>query len=59
MNTEKTYTFKELFNNVAKLAGALKSLGVKKGDRVIIFSPVVIFNNFPLGNYFLLFFNNR
>jgi len=58
MNTEKIYTFSELFENVAKLAGALRSLGVTKGDRVIIFSPVVIFKFFNR-KWFFIFFNKK
>lgn len=37
----KTITFKELYVEVCKLANALKSLGVKKGDRVTIYMPMV------------------
>jgi acetyl-CoA synthetase len=35
-------TYKELLARVAKFANALKSLGVKKGDRVIIYLPMSI-----------------
>jgi acetyl-CoA synthetase len=35
-------TYKELLSRVAKFANALKSLGVKKGDRVIIYLPMSI-----------------
>ena len=35
--TTRTYTTRELRDRVAKLAGALKALGVQKGDRVIIY----------------------
>lgn len=38
---ERTYTWKELHDNVSRLAGVLKRLGVKKGDRVIIYMPMV------------------
>ncbi len=34
-------TFAELRNRVARLAGALRKQGVKKGDRVIIYMPMV------------------
>ncbi|MGB9743206.1 MAG: acetate--CoA ligase [Minisyncoccales bacterium] len=37
----KTYTYDELFTMVNKLANALKKLGVKKGDRVGIYLPVI------------------
>lgn len=35
----KTYTYKQLNEEVCRLANGLKSLGVKKGDRVIIYLP--------------------
>jgi propionyl-CoA synthetase len=34
-------TFAELKNRVASLAGALRAKGVEKGDRVIIYMPMV------------------
>ena len=37
----KVFTFFELRDRVAELAGALRSLGVAKGDRVLIYMPVV------------------
>ncbi|EAS04010.1 AMP-dependent synthetase/ligase (macronuclear) [Tetrahymena thermophila SB210] len=37
----ETYTYKQLYENVAKLAWVLKQFGVKKGDRVIIYLPNV------------------
>jgi len=39
--TKKTYTYKELRNEVAKFAGVLRDQGVEKGDRVIIYMPMV------------------
>ena len=41
--TDTTYsiTFSELLNKVATLAGALSSKGISKGDRVIIYMPMV------------------
>ena len=39
--TEKRYTYQELFEEVNKCANALKSLGIKKGDRVCIYLPMV------------------
>lgn len=36
-----TYTYRELRDVVAKLAGALQAMGVEKGDRVIIYMPMV------------------
>jgi acetyl-CoA synthetase len=35
-------TYKELLSRVAKFANALKKMGVKKGDRVIIYLPMSI-----------------
>ncbi|HYA15396.1 MAG TPA: acetyl-coenzyme A synthetase N-terminal domain-containing protein [Syntrophales bacterium] len=40
-NTIKKFTYTELRDEVAKFAGALVSLGVKKGDRVIIYMPMI------------------
>ena len=35
----ETVTYKELHNKVCRFANGLKSLGVKKGDRVVIYMP--------------------
>jgi acetyl-CoA synthetase len=35
------YTYKEVHEKVAKLAGGLRDLGVEKGDRVIIYMPMI------------------
>ena len=40
-NTIKKFTYTELRDEVAKFAGALVELGVKKGDRVIIYMPMI------------------
>ena len=40
-NSVRTFTYSELTNEVATFAGALASLGVTKGDRVIIYLPMV------------------
>ncbi|HVV11856.1 propionyl-CoA synthetase [Amycolatopsis sp.] len=40
-STTRTYTYAELRDEVARFAGALRSLGVDKGDRVIIYMPMV------------------
>ncbi len=40
-NTQKTYTFRELRDEVALCAGMLKDLGVEKGDRVIVYMPMI------------------
>ncbi len=39
--TEKTYTFKELLVEVQRMAASLKALGVAKGDRVLIYMPMI------------------
>ena len=38
---EKAYTFKELHAEVQRMAAALQALGVKKGDRVLIYMPMI------------------
>ncbi len=40
-NTQQKFTFLELRDEVAKFAGGLKNLGVEKGDRVILYMPMV------------------
>jgi propionyl-CoA synthetase len=40
-NTIKTFTYRELRDRVAIFAGALARLGVGKGDRVVIYMPMV------------------
>jgi len=35
------FTFEELTNSVARFAGGLQNLGITKGDRVIIYMPMV------------------
>jgi propionyl-CoA synthetase len=37
----KRFTYRQLRDEVAKLAGALRDLGVERGDRVIIYMPLV------------------
>jgi propionyl-CoA synthetase len=39
--TVRTYTYRQLRDEVARFAGALARLGVAKGDRVIIYMPMV------------------
>ena len=40
-DSQQKFTFLELRDQVAKFAGGLKNLGVEKGDRVIIYMPMV------------------
>ena len=40
-NTVRTYTYKQLLDEVAGFAGVLKANGVEKGDRVLIYMPMV------------------
>ena len=40
-NTKKQFTYAELTEQVARFAGVLKNLDVGKGDRVIIYMPMV------------------
>ena len=39
--TKRTITYADLYRDVCKFANVLKSLGVKKGDRVTIYLPMV------------------
>ncbi|HEX6919082.1 MAG TPA: propionyl-CoA synthetase [Actinomycetes bacterium] len=39
--TVRTFTYAELLDATARFAGALRSLGVDKGDRVVIYLPMV------------------
>ncbi len=40
-NTEKTYTFRTLHEEVQRMAAVLLGLGVGQGDRVLIYMPMV------------------
>jgi len=40
-NTEKVYSFKELQAEVMRTAAIMQSLGVRKGDRVLIYMPMI------------------
>ncbi|WP_417566912.1 propionyl-CoA synthetase [Marinobacter sp.] len=40
-NTTRSYTYSELTDEVARFAGALKDRGITKGDRVIIYMPMI------------------
>lgn len=37
----KTYTYQELYEQVNKIANALKAIGVQKGDRVCLYMPMI------------------
>jgi propionyl-CoA synthetase len=39
--TQRTYTYRELRDATAQFAGALRGLGVGKGDRVVIYMPMI------------------
>ena len=40
-NQEKTYSFRELHAEVQRMAASLQELGVGKGDRVLIYMPMI------------------
>jgi acetyl-CoA synthetase len=40
-DTERIYTYRQLFREVMRVANGLKNLGVTKGDRVCIYMPMV------------------
>ena len=39
--TKRTYTYRELLSETARFAGALRDLGVGKGDRVVLYMPMI------------------
>lgn len=39
--TQRTITYRQLLDEVARFAGVLRGLGVGKGDRVIVYMPMV------------------
>ncbi len=39
--TKRTYTYEALLEAVARFAGVLRDLGVEKGDRVIVYLPMI------------------
>ena len=41
LEESKTYTYQQLHREVCKFANALKKMGVKKGDRVSIYLPMI------------------
>jgi acyl-coenzyme A synthetase/AMP-(fatty) acid ligase len=40
-NTKRHYTYHKVWEEVATLAGALQNLGVQKGDRVLVYMPMI------------------
>ncbi len=40
-NQEKSFTYEELFAEVNRVAAMMRALGVKKGDRVIVYMPMI------------------
>jgi propionyl-CoA synthetase len=40
-NEERVYSFRELHAEVQRMAASLKQLGVQKGDRVLIYMPMI------------------
>jgi propionyl-CoA synthetase len=40
-NVERTYSFRELHAEVQRMAAVLQAQGVKKGDRVLIYMPMI------------------
>ncbi|MDP3621964.1 MAG: propionate--CoA ligase [Polynucleobacter sp.] len=45
---EKAYTFNELYAEVNRMAAILKANGVKKGDRVLIYMPMIAEASFAM-----------
>jgi propionyl-CoA synthetase len=41
VNQDKSFTFRQLSSEVNRVAAMMQSLGVKKGDRVIIYMPMI------------------
>ena len=40
-NTEKVYSFRELHREVSAMAAMMQGLGVRRGDRVLIYMPMI------------------
>ena len=40
-DTERTYTYRELHDEVTRMAATLQRLGVQRGDRVLIYMPMI------------------
>ncbi|AVA36276.1 propionyl-CoA synthetase [Cupriavidus metallidurans] len=41
IDTERTYTYRELHDEVTRMAATLQGLGVQRGDRVLIYMPMI------------------
>jgi propionyl-CoA synthetase len=41
VNKERVYSYKELHINVCKMASMFEKMGVVKGDRVIVYLPMI------------------
>ncbi|HEX2399534.1 MAG TPA: propionyl-CoA synthetase [Mycobacterium sp.] len=39
--SRRTYTYRELLDETARFAGVLRALGVQRGDRVVIYMPMI------------------
>ena len=39
--TQRTYTYRDLLDETARFAGVLRGLGVAKGDRVVVYMPMI------------------
>ncbi len=40
-DTVRTYTYRELLDEVSRFAGVLRALGVERGDRIVVYMPMV------------------
>ena len=40
-DSKRTYTYRELLDQTARFAGVLRDLGVSKGDRVVLYMPMI------------------
>jgi len=41
VNAEKSFTYAELYQEVQRVAAMMQALGVKRGDRVIVYMPMI------------------
>src|ERR1700740_1877529 len=41
VETERTFTFQELYNEVNTFAAVLRALGLRRGDRAVIYLPMI------------------